>query len=151
MGGPDSLSVRGLPRAMLVLHLFSAILLVYSTREETSYTFWFAPWRKQWRIYIDKFRTRLRPNFLHFHAVFRKFWPKIWSCRPPPWEMLDPPLERIKLADTQTKHFQFRRRSMSLLPIKTESIKIGMRKKMIWQKPAVMLNINLLRIFHVKM
>ena len=34
-------------------------------------------WVRQWRIYIVKFWTRSRSNFLHFHAVFRKNWPNI--------------------------------------------------------------------------
>ena len=34
-------------------------------------------WVRQWRIYIVKFWTRSRSNFLYFHAVFRKNWPNI--------------------------------------------------------------------------
>ena len=55
--------------------------------------------RKQWRIYIVKFWTRPRSNFLHFMQFSAKFG-QIIGRRPPPvlelmatvWKILDPPL-----------------------------------------------------------
>ena len=63
--------------------------------------------------------------FSSFLCSFQDILTENLELPSPPQEILDPPLEKIKFADTQTKHFQFRRRSMSLLPIKTESVKIG--------------------------
>ena len=61
----------------------------------------------QWRIYIDKFpMPRSWRNFLHFHAVFRKFWPNN-KFPPSPcslclfWKILDQPLMKALIKTPQ--------------------------------------------------
>ena len=52
---------------------------------------------------LGRGRIPFRPNFLYFHAVFRKIWPQYSNWRIPVWENLDPPLFKDGLLNSHIK------------------------------------------------